>query len=64
MHRLSGRLVDRRESGWSNLTDNEQVQVGLDLLCDFGWLMAVRRPVGATGGRPSVAYHINPRAKI
>jgi hypothetical protein len=57
-------IRDVHQSGWSNLTDNAQVQAGLDLLCDFGWLMAVRRPVGALGGRPSVAYHINPRARL
>jgi Protein of unknown function (DUF3987) len=42
---------------WSNLSEHFQVQAGLDLLCDLDWLFAEKRE---TGGRPSVAYHINP----
>src|SRR5262249_36417423 len=26
---------------WSNLSDREQVQTGLNLLCDYGWIAAV-----------------------
>jgi Protein of unknown function (DUF3987) len=43
---------------WSNLSEHSQVQAGLDLLCDLDWLFAEKRE---TGGRPSVAYRINPR---
>jgi hypothetical protein len=37
------------------------VQAGLDLLCDLDWLRAESCIAGATGGRPSIAYWINPR---
>ena len=50
---------DAHRPRWSNLTDHGQVQAGLDLLCEYDWL----RPVALdTGGRPKVAYQINPRA--
>jgi hypothetical protein len=43
---------------WSNLSDREQVQAGLDLLADLDWLAAEMQK---TGGRPRILYHVNPR---
>jgi hypothetical protein len=45
---------------WSNLSDPEQVQAGLDLLVDYHWLAedSIRTP-----GRPKVTYLINPKAR-
>ena len=40
---------------WSRLTDRDAVQAGLDMLVDYGWLMA--RKV-YTGGRPSFIYSV------
>ena len=45
---------------WSNLTDRDQAQAGLHLLCDLDWIVAVGAP---TGGRPTTRYNINPRAR-
>jgi hypothetical protein len=54
---LTGRDVHQRV--WSNLSDRAHVQAGLDLLCDRNWFFAEKRE---TGGRPTFAYRINPRA--
>ena len=52
---------DVHQRGWSNLADRDQVQAGLNLLCDLDWVRAVeKRPPG--GGRPTTFYEINPRA--
>jgi len=53
---FTGRDVHRPR--WSNLSDHDHVQAGLDLLADLDWLFAAKRE---TGGRPSIAYRINPR---
>ena len=50
---------DVHQRHWSNLTDRDQVQAGLELLCEYDWLRSVALD---TGGRPKVAYQINPRA--
>src|SRR6185312_9579354 len=43
------------------LADRDQVQAGLNLLCDLDWVRAVeKRPRG--DGRPTTFYEINPRA--
>ncbi len=44
---------------WSNLSDREQIDAGLDLLADFDWLAA---DAIQTGGRPKTIYRINPHA--
>jgi hypothetical protein len=51
---------DVHQRGWSNLSDRGHVQAGLDLLCDFDWIKDERLTAGASGGRPSVAYRVNP----
>jgi hypothetical protein len=56
---FTAREIQRR--GWSNLSERDRVQAGLDLLCDLDWLRAERCVAGTTGGRPSIAYRINPR---
>ena len=45
---------------WSNLSDREDVQAGLDLLCDLHWTAEEERKPGSKGGRPSTVYRINP----
>jgi hypothetical protein len=56
---FSAREIQRR--GWSHLTDRDQVQAGLNLLCDLDWLAAEDKR-DAAGGRPTIHYHINPKA--
>jgi Protein of unknown function (DUF3987) len=56
---FTARAIQRH--GWSNLSERDQVQAGLDLLCDLDWLRAESCIAGATGGRPSITYWINPR---
>lgn len=51
-------LRDIHQKGWSGLTDREQIQAGLEKLCDADWL---RDNMVATGGRPKTVYTINPR---
>jgi hypothetical protein len=53
---FTGRDVHRAR--WSNLSDRSRVQAGLDLLAEFQWL---RGQPQQTGGRPTVAYQINPK---
>jgi hypothetical protein len=56
---FTAREIQRR--GWSNLSERDHVQAGLELLCDLDWLRAERCIAGATGGRPSFTYRFNPR---
>jgi Protein of unknown function (DUF3987) len=49
---------DAHKRDWSNLTDRNQLQAGLDLLVDLDWLAPEK---AVTNGRPRVVYHINPR---
>jgi hypothetical protein len=50
---------DIRRKEWSGLTDNEAIKAGLELLADLDW---IELNTTETGGRPRVAYAINPRA--
>jgi putative DNA primase/helicase len=49
------------ERGWSGLTDREAVSGACAQLSDLGWLRREPVPAGATGGRPTTQYRINPR---
>jgi hypothetical protein len=53
---------DLRRKSWAGLTDKARVESALEALVDADWLAA--DPVSTTnqGGRPSVAYRINPKA--
>jgi hypothetical protein len=42
---------------WAGLATAEECQPAADVLQALGWIVGERR---ATGGRPSVVYHINP----
>lgn len=48
--------------GWSYLSTPEAVKSAAQMLCDLGHLRLVekRQGAGTVGGRPSVAYQINP----
>jgi putative DNA primase/helicase len=46
--------------GWANLTTAEDVQKAANLLCDLHHLKVIEHKPGASGGRPSVTYEINP----
>jgi putative DNA primase/helicase len=48
--------------GWAGLGTPEAVRKAADLLTDYDWLRKDLTPTGATGGRPSERYTINPAA--
>jgi putative DNA primase/helicase len=48
--------------GWAGLGTPEAVRKAADLLADYDWLRKYMTPPGATGGRPSERYTINPAA--
>lgn len=48
-----------QQKGWSGLTDAERIGAGLRALQEANRLRAVKVE---TGGRPSVTYHVNPKA--
>ena len=50
---------DVHQRSWANLSNNEQARAGLGLLVDLGWL-AEKQVKPIEGGRPTVAYFINP----
>jgi hypothetical protein len=52
---------DIHQRDWSNLTDRNHVQAGLDLLVELHYLAASTAGTGERGGRPKVTYIINPR---
>lgn len=45
---------------WSGLSDRDAVRDALDMLADYGHLIA---ETPDTGGRPTVVYRLNPRAR-
>ena len=53
---------DVHQHNWSNLSDRSQVQAGLDLLCEYGWIAAENKK-SPLGGRSTTNYHINPKAR-
>jgi Protein of unknown function (DUF3987) len=55
---FSAREIHQR--GWSRLSDREDVQAGLDLLCDLDWIAEAERKSGPAGGRPTKVFRINP----
>ena len=50
---------DIHQRDWSSLTDRDQLQAGLNLLCDLNYLICREQ---RTGGRPRLVYSINPLA--
>jgi Protein of unknown function (DUF3987) len=59
---FGARDIQRRD--WSKLTDGEHIKAGLSLLCDLHYIAVVQIASGPAGGRPTVAYAINPRAVL
>jgi hypothetical protein len=51
---------DVRRPQWSNLSDLEEIEAGLDLLSDYNWIAEKARKPGPAGGRPTKAFGINP----
>lgn len=56
---FTAREVHQRD--WSDLTDREQVQAGLDLLVELHYLAASSTATSERGGRPTITYMVNPR---
>lgn len=52
---------DIHQRGWGHLTEREHVGAGLALLVDLGYLAELTPVAKPQGGRPKVAYAINPR---
>jgi putative DNA primase/helicase len=52
---------DIYQRDWSNLSDREAVQAGLDLLLDLDYIAASTPITSPVGGRPKVTYTINPK---
>jgi hypothetical protein len=50
---------DIRRKQWAGLADKARIEAGLERLLDADWL---RKVVVETGGRPSTAHHVNPKA--
>jgi putative DNA primase/helicase len=46
--------------GWSGLAEPEAVKLAFDVLLDAGWVKELGGESGASGGRPSTRYAINP----
>ena len=54
---------DIRMRKWAGLDSGEAVKAALRVLEDHGLVVADRRGTGPSGGRPSVSYRWNPKAK-
>ncbi len=46
---------------WTGLTNQEDIARALEALEDLGWVIPEQKSHVATGGRPGVVYHVNPR---
>jgi putative DNA primase/helicase len=53
---------DVYRNGWSNLSDSEQVQAGINLLAECEWLSEREDSSQKVSGRPKTYYKINPAA--
>ena len=51
---------DVRRNQWRYLTTDDAVQSALDWLEDESWLRSIEAGTGVRGGRPTMAYRINP----
>lgn len=49
--------------GWAHLSDDNPVTAALDWLEAEGWLRAVDCPTSEKGGRPTIRYLVNPKAR-
>jgi hypothetical protein len=58
-NRFAAREVHRH--GWSNLTERDAVQAGLDLLVDCDYLAPITSQPDSQGGRPKTTFAINPK---
>jgi len=56
---FTAREVHRRD--WAHLTEHDQVEAGLGLLADLDHVVVRVFAPGPQGGRPKIAYSINPR---
>jgi uncharacterized protein DUF3987 len=54
---------DVQRHGWSNLSDQGHIRLGLNFLDDLDYLASAIAPVTKRGGRPKVTYAINPAVK-
>lgn len=52
-------LRDVHRPRWSGLADHEDVEAGINLLIEYGWIRSIQKP---TGGRPVTVFEINPGA--
>ena len=50
---------DVQVKGWAGMSDRESVSSAIDLLIEAGHLRGELQPVGAVGGRPSIAFGWN-----
>jgi hypothetical protein len=48
---------------WTNLSGIGDVKAGLEMLCELAWISGGAVQPGPLGGRPSLTYWINPKAK-
>jgi len=49
------------QKDWSALTQREQVQAGLEMLTDYGWIAPTVPKPNAVGGRPTIKFVIHPK---
>jgi len=54
---------DVQRHGWSNLSDQGHIRLGLNLLVDLDYLAPAVAPGTERGGRPKVTYAVNPEVK-
>jgi putative DNA primase/helicase len=52
---------DIHQKHWARLSDRQQIQAGLDLLCDLDWVASEQRSLQGAG-RKTTQYRINPKA--
>jgi Protein of unknown function (DUF3987) len=52
---------DVHRHGWSNLTERDAVQAGLNLLVDCDYLAPITSQPDSQGGRPKITFAINPK---
>jgi hypothetical protein len=57
-------LRDIQRKGWSGLKKKEDIQDALDWLEDTHWIKSQELRTGASGGRPTCVYEINPKAPM
>jgi Protein of unknown function (DUF3987) len=71
-HRLSKKIIGKHlpnpftardiyRKCWTGLSDLDEIESGVSILDELGWIKTKQVTTGANGGRPTLEYQVNPK---